>query len=230
MNYLAHSLACLDDPYEVAGAAIPDWLGMTRPRLRCRSRHALPFVDAADQRLAAVARGVVRHHADDDWFHQTAAFGDLTLELARRIRAATGDSDGMRPSFLGHILVELLLDAAIMADDHSQVDRYYEALAEVEPTIIAQGVSLMTGADAAPLASIIERFIAMRFLYDYADDQSLTFRLNQVMRRVGLNELPSAFGDVLPGARQLVAANRLALETPPAREIAPKPLLASLAG
>ena len=76
MNYLAHSLACLDDPYEVAGAAVPDWLGLTRPRLRCRSRHALPFVDLEEPKVAALARGIVRHHADDDWFHQTLAFNE----------------------------------------------------------------------------------------------------------------------------------------------------------
>jgi hypothetical protein len=229
MNYLAHSLACLADPYQVAGAAIPDWLGMTRPRLRCRSRHAQPFIDAEDQRLASIAQGVVRHHADDDWFHQTAAFGDLSLELARQVRAATGDDDGMRPSFLGHILVELLLDAAIIADDRSQVDGYYLALAEIDPEVVAAGVTRMTGSDGAPLASLIERFIAARFLYDYEEDGSLTYRLNQVMRRVGLCELPLAFLGILPVARELVAAKRSELLTPASPTAAGDSLLASQA-
>jgi hypothetical protein len=214
MNYLAHSLDCLDDPYEVAGAAVPDWLGMTRPRLRCRARHAAPFVEADDPVVAAVARGVARHHADDDWFHQTAAFGELTLELARRIRRVTGDDDGMRPSFLGHILVELLLDATIHAEQPACLDRYYEALVEVDPAAVAAAVSLMTGSDASQLASIIERFIELRFLYDYADDELLLMRLNQVMRRVRLPELPAAFTTVLPGARAMVAAGRDSLMTP----------------
>lgn len=214
MNYLAHSLECLDDPYEVAGAAVPDWLGMTRPRLRCRARHATPFVDADDPILAAVARGVARHHADDDWFHQTAAFGELTLELARRIRRVTGDDDGMRPSFLGHILVELLLDATIHAEQAARLDRYYEALAGVNPIAVAAAVSLMSGSDASQLAPIIERFVELRFLYDYADDELLLMRLNQVMIRVRLPELPAAFTTILPSARVLVDAGRERLMTP----------------
>jgi hypothetical protein len=183
MNYLAHSLACLDDPYQLAGAAVPDWLGLTQPRLRCRSRQAAPFASAADSCFAAVARGVLRHHADDDWFHQAEAFCNLSLEFARRVRRVTGDVDGMRPSFLGHILVELLLDAALLAEDRSRVDAYYAALRRIEPNIVASAVGAMIGADASALSSIIQRFTAMRFLYDYADDFRLTYRLNQVMRR-----------------------------------------------
>jgi hypothetical protein len=214
MNYLAHSLACLHDSYEVAGAAVPDWLGLTRPRLRCRSRHARPWVEQADPQLAAIARGVVRHHADDDWFHQTAAFGDLTLELARRIRRVTGDADGMRPSFLGHILLELLLDAALHDDRPELLNRYYEVLATVDPTIVSGAVADMTGADAAQLTSIITKFLELRFLYDYADDERLLFRLNQVMRRVGLPPLADEFVTILPGARALIAGRRDDLLTP----------------
>jgi hypothetical protein len=208
MNYLAHSLACLDDPYEVAGAAVPDWLGLTRPRLRCRSRQALPWIDATDSATAAIARGVVRHHADDDWFHQTPAFCELSLEFARRIRHVTGDVDGMRPSFLGHILVELLLDATIMAEDPSTLDAYYAALSSVDANVVARAVGEMTGADASSLASIIRRFVPMRFLYDYVEDEPLAFRLNQVMHRVGLPNLPGRFTEILPQARALVARHR----------------------
>jgi hypothetical protein len=195
----------LGDPYEVAGVAVPDWLGLTRPRLRCRSRQAAPFAGGENGLLASVARGVMRHHADDDWFHQTTAFMELSAKLSRRIRQATADQDGVRPSFLGHILVELLLDATLIEQDRSRVDSYYAALAMVDPRRVATIVGQMIDADASPLGPIIERFLAMRFLYDYLEDQRLAFRLNQVMRRVGLPELPPAFVSILPEARRLVA-------------------------
>lgn len=211
MNYLAHAVSACDDgfdPYFVAGLAMPDWLCLTRPRLRCRSKHALPHVDAADPRLAALARGVARHHADDDWFHQTPAFGELSVELSRRIRRVTGDVDGMRPHFLGHVLVELLLDAAIIADEPRSVVDYYAGLAEIDSTRIATHIGAMIGADATQLAPIIDKFCELRFLEDYVDDQRLTFRLNQVMRRVRLSELPEGFAEMLPAARRLVARHR----------------------
>lgn len=228
MNYLAHSLNCLDDPYEVAGAAVPDWLCLTRPRLRCRSRQAAPYVQCDGDATTSIARGVMRHHADDDWFHQTAAFGDLTLELARQIRRITGDADGLRPSFLGHILVELLLDATLIEESSARAARYYGALAMIDPAQVAASVSEMTGGDGSALTGIITRFCELQFLYDYLDDERLVFRLNQVMRRVRLAELPHRFGQMLPFARGLVAAHRRALLTPP-EEQPQLPSLATLA-
>ena len=229
MNYLAHAMACLDDPYQVAGAATPDWLCMTRPRLRCRSRQAAPFVDDDDPRVAAFARGIQRHHADDDWFHETGAFGDLSMEMARRIRQATGDRDGMRPGFLGHILVELLLDAALIAEDRRGVDAYYAALERVDPALVAETIGRMNGCDASGVAALVSRFVEIRFLYDYMEDESLLFRLNQVMRRVRLPELPTGMLTVLRDARQIVFEQRAALLTPrPSAPLRAEGTLASL--
>jgi hypothetical protein len=215
MNYLAHSLPCIGDPYQIAGAAVPDWLGLTRPRLRCRSRQAAPYAEASDPLTAAIARGVLQHHADDDWFHQTGAFCDLSLEFARRVRHATGDVDGMRPSFLGHILVELLLDGVLIAENREIADNYYAALDLIDADRVAAEVGRMIGGDASELTSIIQKFTAMRFLYDYLDNHALAYRLDQIMRRVRLPELPQQFLGVLPEARQLIALHRDELLTPP---------------
>ena len=227
MNYLAHALDCLDDPYEVAGRAVPDWLCLTRPRLRCRSRHAQPHFGSPCPITRAVARGVARHHADDDWFHHTAAFGELSLELARRVRQATGDLGGMRPGFLGHILLEMLLDAAVIADEPQTADRYYAALAAVDVRKVARTVSLLIAGDAVQLEHIITRFVELEFLYDYSYDELLLYRLNQVMRRVRLPELAPDFVDIFPDARRLIADARGALLPEPARHAAEKLALAS---
>jgi hypothetical protein len=122
----------------------------------------------------------------------------------------------MRPHFLGHILVELLLDAALIAEDPRGVDAYYRALAAVDARRVAEAVGRMNGADASPLVEIIERFLAMRFLYDYVEDEPLAYRLNQVMRRVRLPELPARFIEILPDARRLAVYWRDELLTPPA--------------
>lgn len=211
MNYFAHALHCLDDPYQCAGVATPDWLGIFRPRVRCRSRHAEPFLKASDSNIAALAHGIVRHHADDGWFHETSAFAQLSVDFAGRIRRATQDTDGMRPSFVGHILVELLLDATLIEDNPGALDTYYESLARVSPQLVAKQVSEMSGQDASNLETLIPKFIETRFLEDYQDDQRLCYRLNQVMRRVGLSELPDVFQELLPAARADVKARQAEL-------------------
>ena len=215
MNFFAHAQHCLDQPYELAGAAVPDWLTVLRPqRLRCRTRHAEPLLTDLDPRAADLAWGVVRHHDDDRWFHQTRAFAELSLEFSRRIRVATGDADGMRPSFVGHILVELLLDAELSVRNPAGLDQYYRSVESLDPNLIVDVVSRMTGRDASRLAAVIQRFLELRFLYDYAADEPLLFRLNQVMHRVRLPALPAGFAMLLPEARSDVRRLTDALMTP----------------
>ena len=56
--------------------------------------------------------------------------------------------------------------------------------------------------------AMIPRFIAERFLYDYLDDGKLLTRLNHVMRRVGLPQLPEHLVEAFPAMRRQVV-NRM---------------------
>lgn len=211
MNYLAHAWRFLRDgdadPYELAGVAVPDWLGVAAKRTKCRSHQARPHRESSDPRLAALARGVCQHHADDAWFHESPAFGRLSLAFAKRIRLAFGEATSMRPWFLGHILVELLLDDELSRREPSLLDRYYNRIAGLDAAWIAARVAEMAGRDVGRLADFIERYGEVQFLRDYRDDERLAFRLGQVMQRVGLERLPPSFPALLPECRRAVAAS-----------------------
>jgi hypothetical protein len=211
MNYFSHAYAHLDAPYFVAGTAVPDWLNVVDRRVRCRSRHAVPFCGDPYPEVARLAQGIVRHHADDLAFHQTREFTELSLAFACDIRRLLDDDTPHRPGFLGHILVEILLDATLIERDPGAVERYYQQLAAVDPELVAQTVGRMTGRPVAALATWIDRFLEERFLFDYTDDAKLLVRLGQVMRRVGLPPLTETLLAFLPDARRRVGlwADRL---------------------
>jgi hypothetical protein len=204
MNYLAHGWRFADQPYVLLGTAAPDLLSVVDRSIRVRSKMAQRFVVDADFPLAQVARGIIQHHADDAWFHQTRAFAELSLQLTCIVRDALEQDAGFRPSFLGHILVELLVDAALAEEDPRRLAHYYDALDSVDARAAADAVSKISGKDASALAFFIERFRGERFLRDYAEDAKLWFRLNQVMRRVRLPALPPTFPHILPRVRSLV--------------------------
>jgi hypothetical protein len=208
MNYFSHGRRFLHDPYFLAGTAVPDWLSVVDRRIRARAKTARLFVTDEDAILAAVARGVVQHHHDDNWFHQTRAFAELSLQFTLAIRDQLPNDDGFRPSFLGHILVELLLDAVLIEERSAQLDEYYEALGRVQPAAVARAVSTITGRDVHALTSLIPRFSTERFLCDYLDDGKLLTRLNHVMRRVGLPALPGSLIELFPAARSDIRARR----------------------
>lgn len=208
MNYFAHGFRFIDDPYFLAGTAVPDWLNVSDRRVRARSKHALTLVGDEDPRVAALVRGIVQHHRDDGWFHESAEFAQLSWKFTADVRDALPADDGLRPSFLGHILVEILLDASLIAENPQQLDEYYRAMAQVDGPLVQATVNRMAPRMAENLGRFVPLFVQERFLWDYLDDGKLCYRLNQVMRRVGLSTLPPAFRDLLPYARQQVTERR----------------------
>jgi hypothetical protein len=214
MNYLAHGWRFANEPYVLAGTAAPDWLSVINRKIRLRSKTAAEFLADPDPVVAAVARGVVQHHTDDAWFHATPAFNELSLTFAVEIRDCLPGDEGFRPSFLGHILVELLLDRVIAEDDPRRLDNYYSSLAALDPTITELAVSRMATQPAPQIAALIPRFIAERFLYDYLDDAKLLTRLNHVMRRVNLPQIPLPLADLFPSLLRRVRTQMNELLTP----------------
>ncbi len=214
MNYFAHGYRFVDDPYFTVGTAIPDWMHVVDRRARIRPRQAEAFVDDPTPPVASIARGIAQHYHDDAWFHRTEAFAQLSWQFTAAVRDALGDDRSMRPSFLGHILVELLLDAVLIADNPARLDAYYNAVLAVDPTLVVSTVDRLAKRSLAAWGHWIEAFATERFLADYADDRRLLRRLNQVMHRVGLEPLDDALLGVLPEAREQVRRRKDELLTP----------------
>lgn len=228
MNYFAHAwpllLAAEDRRSDelaplLAGVAVPDWLAVAARRTRCRSRHAAPYARAADRRVAALAEGVLRHHADDDWFHASEAFLSLSQCFSTRIAQVQArdpqPNTSPRSWFVGHILVELLIDAELVARRPELLDCYYGLVATLDPRWVAEQVAQMAGSPVGELASFITKFVELRFLGDYGDDDRLTARINQVLSRVGLEPLPPHFREVLAPCRSDVQTRIDDLLAPP---------------
>ena len=205
MNYFTHGRRFIDKPYFLAGTAVPDWLGTVDRKVRVSRKRAMPFTQDSDQLVALVAKGIVQHHHDDRWFHQNRAFNEMCLSFTAEIRTYLPDDRGFRPSFLAHILVELLLDAHLIEQAPERIDAYYAVVNGLDPKEIQRAVNTMATKPTTELAGRITLFCQRRFLYDYAEDETLLKRLNNVMQRVKLSPLPSVLTDFFPHARQEVA-------------------------
>ncbi len=215
MNFLSHAMPYFDTPLVAACTAVPDWLSVVDRKIRARKRLAIQHLDSDDPSLRDVAGGVIRHIEDDRWFHGTQAFIETNMLIAVQLRDLLPGDAGFRPTFVGHILIEMLLDAFWIRDDRSIADRYYQLLAEQPANEIQRCVNQITGKPTDKLVGTIERFVEMKFLYDYLDDEKLLMRLNQVMTRVKLAPLPESLVDWLPKTRKLVESKRERFLTPP---------------
>jgi hypothetical protein len=190
VNYFAHALPHLDRPYFLAGTALPDWLSVIDRKLRLRPRMLEPYCESDDDIIRELALGAMQHLDDDGWFHCTRGFAETTAELGLLFRTRLQGSDGFRCGFLGHIVTELLIDAALIDRAPDQLAVYYEQMAMVYPDQVAKTVEQIAGRPAERLAEFIALYLQERILADYGTDEDLLRRLNQVLRRVKLSPLP----------------------------------------
>ncbi len=208
MNFFAHSLPFLEDSWFIAGACLPDWMSVINRRVRLRKKKVLPFVADSDSWKARVAQGIIQHHLDDDWFHETPEFVQLNLEFSLQLREEVCLNDSLRTRFVGHILIEMLLDDWLSQRYPGKLEEYYQRLDELSGARLEEIVAELAGVDRqqvdVPVERFLPRFLAERFLFDYREDSRLLYRLNQVMRRVRLPELPATMLEWFPRARERV--------------------------
>lgn len=215
MNFFCHALPYMDDPLVAISTAVPDWLSVVDRKIRARERMAVAALESDDSAVRSVAKGIIRHIQDDRWFHSTAAFVETNLELAVGLRDLLPGDRGFRPMFVSHVVIEVMLDSFWIRERPEDAEQYYAYLETTSPEKIQRCVNEITGKPTDRLADTIRRFAKARFLFDYSDEHRLLMRLNQVMKRVGLAELPD---DVLPwlrGSRNLVEFRRAQFLTGP---------------
>ena len=191
---------------------MPDWLTVADRQVRVADEApgAAPG-GRGSGRGGGAGRGCCQHLHDDARFHETRAFAELSLGLCVAARDVLAGEAGFRPSFLGHLLVELLLDAALIAENPRRLEHYYRLLDSVDAAWVQDAVNRIAPRPTERLAWFISAFRRERILWDYLEDARLMVRLNQVMHRVRLAPLPARFQEVLPEARQLVAARKTEL-------------------
>ncbi len=206
MNCLSHAWRFLDDGYFAAGTCVPDWLGMIDRKVRVRRKNARAFLEQGEigETQRAIAAGILQHLDDDDWFHGSRAFSETSLQLSQMTGAFPGCEPGHRAGFVGHILVELLLDACIEEDRPGTIQRYYHVIGMVSAFQLQTTVNQLAAHSTWQMESFLRRYMQESFLFDYLDDGRLLYRLNRVLSRVRLEPLGEDFVQVIDAAREIV--------------------------
>lgn len=204
MNYFSHAIRFLDRPVFAVATGLPDMLSVIDRKMRLRARRVEPFADGSGSFESEVAAGALQHLEDDRWFHSTRAFVEVSAQLAKLFRTVLGEEDRMRCPFLGHIVTELQLDATLIERYPGELDRYYQLVKEIDAAAVEVSVNRMATKTSDRLAWLISRFSEEQFMRCYTDPGRLLTRLNQVMLRVGLEQIPTSLEPVLVESQTLV--------------------------
>lgn len=214
----------MDRPHAVAGSSLPDWLatGARRSRIDLAALRETELPPGSPE--ADLAEGVLRHHADDAWFHRGEAFRALNTRIGAHLRQRLAEAGTpvrmdkgprVRTQFVAHVLIEMLLDAELLREDDTLLDRYYGALDGIDAEEIEAFVGRHGRRPAPGFAAFLDRFREQPFLRLYVTAEGIADLLGRVHRRVGRIGLPEGMATFVEEVRPWVHAERDALWTAP---------------
>jgi len=128
-------------------------------------------------------KGWKRHLAVDLFFHSSNFFLEKTTELKQLIKPIV-ENTLVRPSFLAHIGLELLLDHLLVEQNLIQVPTFYENLTAVKQESLADFLSHCGLQEQTIFFKFLESFISSKYLLSYQKLDNISYALNRICLRL----------------------------------------------
>lgn len=184
MNFLSHFYFDRDtsNPELVLGCVLPDLVKNANKAWNIHPEKKVHlFKDS--EKLKSILTGWQRHLDVDRYFHSSDFFLEHTQAIKKNIAPILEDSE-VRPSFLAHISLELMLDSILLTLKEINAFHFYEQLANAERPVIKQFLELSMVADTARFFRFFDEFLEVNYLHSYSQSENLIYALNRVCMRL----------------------------------------------
>lgn len=183
MNFLSHfyfDRHC-NDPNIVLGTVLPDLVKNARKdwNLHPEKREVL-FTGAME---ISILRGWKRHLTVDRHFHNSAFFVKHTNAIRMAITPVLVHSQ-VRPSFLAHIALEVMLDSILLMDNVLDADQLYANLRRSDRTSLTNFLELNMMDDIVHFFKFFDKFLEINYLNSYREVHNIMYALNRVCMRI----------------------------------------------
>ncbi|MDQ7948086.1 MAG: hypothetical protein REI78_13220 [Pedobacter sp.] len=184
MNFLSHFYFEKDnpDPYQVMGTVLPDLIKNAAKdwNFYPQKKEAL-FED--DPFLNSLLIGWKKHLEVDRFFHSSTFFLEETAQLKKLVVPILEDSP-VRPSFLAHIGLELMLDHLLVEQNLINITSFYDQLARVNDQILHTFLQKAGAEDSAHFFRFLESFKSSRYLLSYQKIENISYALQRICMRL----------------------------------------------
>lgn len=184
MNFLSHYYFEQQelDSHLVIGIVLPDFLKNANKdwSLNPQKEEHL-FLDVPAE--ASILRGWKRHLEVDRLFHSSDFFISQTAMLKQLILPAM-HSGPVKPFFLAHIGLELVLDHLLTIEGLVNINRFYEQLQQANSPSLQDFLYKAGVTDMALFLKFLNGFISSRYLLSYQKIENITYALNRICMRL----------------------------------------------
>jgi acyl carrier protein phosphodiesterase len=183
MNFLSHYYfdRKKDNPYEVLGMLLPDLLKNADKNWNPHpEKKEYLFENNHHQEILT---GWRRHLAVDKFFHNSAFF----IHHQHQIKLCLKDlliGSPVKPFFLGHVSLELLLDSLLITERLIRIDSLYKALHQIEISVITSFLSLNGIDNPNPFFKFFDAFKKEEYLHSYAETEKISYALKRICMRI----------------------------------------------
>lgn len=192
MNFLSHYYfeRLTHDANIVMGTVLPDLIkNASKESNLYPQKNEFLFKGNPDEEN--LLKGWKRHLAVDLYFHSSDFFLEKTALLKELIKPIVIDTP-IRPSFLAHIGLELLLDHLLIEHNLIQVNHFYDKLIAVNPSSLTDFLEHCGLKNQIIFTKFMESFISSKYLLSYQKLENISYALNRICMRLWpetLNEL-----------------------------------------
>ncbi|MDB5120156.1 MAG: hypothetical protein JWN56_1374 [Sphingobacteriales bacterium] len=197
MNFLSHFYFDRDttDPNLVVGIVLPDLVKNVNKAWNLHPEKT-PELFQLTRSLESIFSGWKRHIKVDKYFHSSTFFSEHTDRIKRAVLPVLQNSP-VRPSFLAHITLELLLDSLLITEEVLDAHDFYSQLKTSDREAL-EGFLLQNNViDTANFFKFFDEFIEASYLHSYREPKSIVYALNRICMRLWKNPLTVAQKDDL---------------------------------
>lgn len=212
MNFFAHFLIDqqVDRHHYNAGLVLPDLIRNFFPRQRFKAENVNQ--EYLDAHALELFHGSCRHLERDKAFHQSLFFTVGNQALNQIFKAHHLGNHVPRVWLAAHLVLELMLDRVLMKQHPEQLDRFYESLSQTQVQALDGLLSAGKHEHNTRFIEHWNRFLSVKYLYHYTDDEAFTYSMMQIYMRAGVSEewnttARNAFKAVLPEAEACIFEN-----------------------
>ncbi|RFZ81108.1 hypothetical protein DYU05_20320 [Mucilaginibacter terrenus] len=181
MNFLSHYYFDRNttDCYFTLGTVLPDLLKNADKSIVLHPEKLLH----ADSAVNSMIAGWNKHLLVDKFFHSSEFFLYHSHTLKNLLTPAVAGSP-VKPFFLGHIAIELILDNLLLTTGEVEVDDFYAHLDSCHESVIAAFLDFAEMKNSPVFFKFYESFKSSRYLTTYVNLDKVTYALKRICMRV----------------------------------------------
>ncbi|MDA9555170.1 hypothetical protein N9R54_02930 [Pelobium sp.] len=184
MNFLSHFYFDRQNTnaYEVLGAVLPDLIKNANKTWNPHpEKNESLFADNPAHQ--AILKGWKKHLKVDNLFHNADFFKHHQHEIKLCLKKTLAGSP-VKPFFLGHISLEILLDSLLITEGLIDVNTFYKHLNAVDTDELSSFLTLCKISDLEQFFKYFNIFKNEKYLFSYAQTDKITYALKRICMRI----------------------------------------------